>query len=481
MLARSSDTEDEPMKTLRNIMTAVLLAILIAVPAIAQGSTPPSTKMQGYLSDKTGGTPVPAEGTYTMTFDLYNDEFAGSLIDSSGALSVVVSAGLYDVDLPFTEVDFGGTVRYIEINVDGEILSPRVKVSSAPFAFIAEKLDGMDSTDFSEAVHEHVGEEITSGTVGEGVIDSAIARDSEIMPAVLADDGPGSGLDADTLDGIEGTSYLTGTSGWSLTGNTGTTSGTHYLGTTDSRNLEFRVEGMRVLQISTPHWAPNVLGGASGNLVSTSAGHLAQTIAGGGEPGNPNQTTGGASTICGGVGNTAAGGAAVGGGKWNSANASWTTIGGGHGNQAGFQPGDFGQYNVIGGGLNNSALGGIDVIGGGQDNSTTGGLSVIGGGLNNEATGARSTVSGGEGNSAGLRGTIGGGWNNGATGGISVIAGGRDNTTASDYGVIGGGRSNTTNGHAHQTIGGGFQNNASNAGATIGGGEDNSAGAFFPR
>ena len=60
-------------------MTAVLLAILIAAPAIAQVSTPPSIKMQGHLSDKTGGTPVPAEGTYTMTFDLYDDEFAGSL------------------------------------------------------------------------------------------------------------------------------------------------------------------------------------------------------------------------------------------------------------------------------------------------------------------------------------------------------------------------------------------------------------------
>ena len=66
----------------------------------------------------------------------------------------------------------------------------------------------MDSTDFSEAVHEHVGADITSGTVAESMIDAAICRDSEVMPTVLAGGGPGFGLDADTLDGRNGDQFI---------------------------------------------------------------------------------------------------------------------------------------------------------------------------------------------------------------------------------------------------------------------------------
>jgi hypothetical protein len=65
----------------------------------------------------------------------------------------------------------------------------------------ADTLDGLDSTDFALAVHTHDGADITSGTVGEPFIDPLIARDSEVVPIVLANDGSGSTLDADLLDG----------------------------------------------------------------------------------------------------------------------------------------------------------------------------------------------------------------------------------------------------------------------------------------
>ena len=50
--------------------------------------------------------------------------------------------------------------------------------------------------------HAHAGEEITSGTVADARLAGSIARDGEIVPSVLAADGPGSTLDADLLDGL---------------------------------------------------------------------------------------------------------------------------------------------------------------------------------------------------------------------------------------------------------------------------------------
>jgi hypothetical protein len=73
----------------------------------------------------------------------------------------------------------------------------------------ADLLDGVDSTAFATSAHTHAGEAITSGTVGAAYIDGAIARDSEIMPTVLAGDGPGSGLNADLLDGVDSTAFAT--------------------------------------------------------------------------------------------------------------------------------------------------------------------------------------------------------------------------------------------------------------------------------
>jgi hypothetical protein len=62
-------------------------------------------------------------------------------------------------------------------------------------------LDGMDSSAFADAIHVHSGDDITSGTVGEARIAAALARDAEVFGIVTAADGATSGLDADLLDG----------------------------------------------------------------------------------------------------------------------------------------------------------------------------------------------------------------------------------------------------------------------------------------
>lgn len=59
--------------------------------------------------------------------------------------------------------------------------------------------------------HSHSGNDITSGTVAEARIDTAIARDNEIMPTVLANDGDSSGLDADLLDGQHASAFASST------------------------------------------------------------------------------------------------------------------------------------------------------------------------------------------------------------------------------------------------------------------------------
>ncbi|KPJ97703.1 MAG: hypothetical protein AMK71_12825, partial [Nitrospira bacterium SG8_35_4] len=57
------------------------------------------------------------------------------------------------------------------------------------------------SNQVSRTDHTHSGSDITSGAVSETNIDPLITRDGEIMPTVLGNDGAGSTLDADLVDG----------------------------------------------------------------------------------------------------------------------------------------------------------------------------------------------------------------------------------------------------------------------------------------
>jgi hypothetical protein len=128
------------------------------------------------------------------------------------------------------------------------------------------------------------------------------------------------------------------TNAWSLTGNSGTTPGVDFLGTTDNQPFNLRADNQNGLQlqyvsrsISLPvltTYAMNIIGGYWGNTVSANV--LGATIAGGGfsshmlafPPINssaPNAVTADFGAVGGGYANTAGYGAAIPGGYNNTA------------------------------------------------------------------------------------------------------------------------------------------------------------------
>ncbi len=211
----------------------------------------------------------------------------------------------------------------------------------------------------------------------------------------------------------------TGSGGWSLTGNSGTTPGTNFIGTTDDQALEFHVNGARALRLEPNADSPNVIGGYSGNNVSNGA--RGATIAGGGSDGLVNQVTANYATIGGGSRNFASDSfATIGGGDRNIASSGLATIGGGYGNTAS------GNVATVGGGGNNTASDYIATVGGGQDNTASNQYATVGGGGNNTASGFRATVGGGYSNTAsGSNATVAGGLLNTANGYYSFAAGRR--------------------------------------------------------
>ena len=161
------------------------------------------------------------------------------------------------------------------------------------------------------------------------VIPGTFTRDGEVMTIVKRNDGPGSGLNADRLDGKHASAF------WSVTGNAGTTPGTNFLGTTDWMAMEFWVHNIRALRLEPSpdvNQGPNLIGGNSGNTVTDAV--KGATIGGGGSSTYPNAVTGDYGTVGGGESNTAGRYATVAGGEGITASAPHATVGGGMENTA---------------------------------------------------------------------------------------------------------------------------------------------------
>ncbi len=123
-----------------------LALILTAFVTAVAGAVPNVISYQGRLTDP-GGNPL--DGVYSMTFRLYTDSLAGSLIFTE-VLTVPVNSGLFSVELgntatipyslPYTAT-FANIYLSIQIGVEPE-MTPRRRLVSAPFALAVNSLYG---------------------------------------------------------------------------------------------------------------------------------------------------------------------------------------------------------------------------------------------------------------------------------------------------------------------------------------------------
>jgi hypothetical protein len=447
----------KPKLTLR--LAAALLALSTLNPqlstALAQGA---AFTYQGRLNDGAGA----ANGIYDLRFTIYDSAggpgvVAGPMTNSP----VTVSNGLFTVTLDPGAGVFTGAERWLEIAVctngvgDFTALAPRQPLTAAPYAILAGNV---------------------GGTVAAANIDSAIARDTEVFSTVLANDGSGSGLDADRLDGFSSAEF------WKVSGNAGTAAGVNFVGTTDAQPLELRVNSTRALRLEVfGAGTPSLIGGHVNNSIGAAVSGA--FIGGGGSALNPNTVEANNSALGGGLGNRILNGPSfIGGGSYNRVEAGNSVIAGGNQHTIGANA----DYSVITGGRENFIYPNATyvAVGGGYLNQikTNSDRSVIAGGGENVIGGesAVSVISGCDLNVIGdfaSHNTIAGGGSHTIEydADYATIGGGRRNTiaTTSDYAVLAGGRDNLISTNVnYAVVGGGYLNQIGSGAvyATIAGG-----------
>src|ERR1035437_9279037 len=304
------------MKTKRHYLFMALALLALATlnaplaTAHAQGT---AFTYQGRLNNSGS----PANGSYDLAFRLFATNTTGVAIAAPVTNNATaVTNGLFTTTLDFGAGVFTGGSNWLEIAVSTNgansfaTLTPRQQVTPTPYAIFAGTASNV------------------SGTISAAQLPGSPSFSGIVAATSFAGNGANvTNVNAAALNGLNATNF------WQTGGNSGTTPGTHFVGTTDNQALEFKVNGSRALRLEPNATSPNVIGGYSGNYLA--AGLAGATISGGGWNGNTNSIFADYSAIGGGYQNTIQTGAplsTIGGGGGNTiqTGANDSTIGGGY-------------------------------------------------------------------------------------------------------------------------------------------------------
>jgi hypothetical protein len=319
----------------------------------------------------------------------------------------------------------------------------------------ADLLDGQHAAAFAAASHPHSGADITSGIVAEARIDPLITRDSEVMTIVKANDGSGSGLDADLLDGQHASAFAASNHNHN----------TLYYTKAEVDNLISNLQN----QITALQNLLQGLNRSGNDFIITNANLYIQSGSG---------ATGGAVN---GKGNLIIGYNELRGSGDNRSGSHNLIVGNMHnyssygGIVVGYYNTISGSYSSVSGGYGNTASATNSSVSGGEYNTASGNASSVSGGTNNTASNDFSSVSGGSGNAASsMSSSVSGGYGNNASGWVSSVSGGVNSTASSDYSSVSGGLYSTASGYS-SSVSGGNNNIASGQYSSVSGGRYNKA------
>jgi hypothetical protein len=134
------------MKALTMSLSLAIVGCIFA--AIATAAVPNYINYQGSLTDSSGN---PITATINIRFDLYADSSGGSSLWNESHSLVDVTDGLFRITLgsvsAIPDSLFDGSIRWLEIRVGSETLSPREKIVAVPYSLKSEISDHAILTD----------------------------------------------------------------------------------------------------------------------------------------------------------------------------------------------------------------------------------------------------------------------------------------------------------------------------------------------
>ena len=180
-----------------------------AKPVAELAAVTPVISYQARLTNPTTGAPL--SGTLSFSLRIYNVSSGGVALWMENK-DIAVNNGLLSTHLgdtvPLSAAIFNGQDLWLGIKIGSDAeTTPRQRLLPVAYAMYsdnADRLDGQDSAFFRNAGN------INAGTVNDANLPATVTRDSEVMSIVTANDGAGSNVNADLLDGLDSTNFFRG-------------------------------------------------------------------------------------------------------------------------------------------------------------------------------------------------------------------------------------------------------------------------------
>lgn len=122
----------------RHTLSAVVAALVGMIFALSTAARGPGDTFTYQCQIKLGGTPF--NGVADIIIRLYDVPVGGLPLDTNVFPSMPVTDGLVALDLDFGPGMFDGTDRWLEIEVDANVLAPRQAILPTPYAMYAASL-----------------------------------------------------------------------------------------------------------------------------------------------------------------------------------------------------------------------------------------------------------------------------------------------------------------------------------------------------
>jgi hypothetical protein len=439
------------MKCGRGIKAIVKLFIIISMLAVlsitASSEVPQQVNYQGYLTNDVGD---PVEGDVQMVFSIYDVPTAGTALWWEEQTVLVIN-GIYNVQIGQdpTGNPFPGNLfesqRWLGVTVEFDTeMTPRQVLTCTPFAMRAEVADAV--VDGAVDTVHIMNNAVTGAKIDNGTVEAVDLSDGTAITEIVDDDGSGSGLDADNLDGHDTAYFATAATVTALQDQVAV--------------LQSQVDQLRELFANVTRPDGNTIRfsdvnvqivNATGSTAGTPNG-LGNLIVGYNEPRSTGSDKSGSHNLIVGEYHNYSSYSGLVVGNFNAISEAGASVTGGTINTAS------GLYASVSGGYNNTASGMNSSVSAGSNNIASENSSGVSGGHDNTARSIYSSVSAGSYNTAsGPTSSVSAGYYNTASGINSSASGGRDNIASLDYASVSGGRNNIASG-IYSFVGGGGGN-----------------------
>ena len=199
----------------------IVVALLGATPPQALSAAPAGLNQQGLLVDTLG---APLNGAVDLSVRIWahpTSTLLGDLSYLEDHLATPVVDGVYSIEIgagssasgPFSAALFASADRWLELVVNGEVMAPRQRLLSVAYALQAEicadaaTLGGLTSANIIDTARTALPFSNLAGLIADAQVPATVTRDAEVIGLVLAGDGPGSGINADLLDGLSSAAF----------------------------------------------------------------------------------------------------------------------------------------------------------------------------------------------------------------------------------------------------------------------------------